>query len=173
MHKPINHLFRLRLAFWEQPMIYHWLITSSSFLFSDSLVSWIGADTLAKVPLCFSQKQTKVWLVSAKIKRAGETNHRIGWSGIWINFVSVDKNLEDKIFLRLSFSLTQIGGNWNSCIQQVMCKAQNQCNLRWATKQSHGHGVDHDDGTFFGTMECQWFFTCQPLVSMVFPMVFP
>ena len=35
-----------------------------------------------------------------------------------------------------------------------------------------GLGVDHDDGTFFGTMECQWFFTCQPLVSMVFPMVF-
>ena len=33
--------------------------------------------------------------------------------------------------------------------------------------------LDHDDGTFFGTMECQWFFTCQPLVSMVFPMVFP
>ena len=32
--------------------------------------------------------------------------------------------------------------------------------------------LDHDDGTFFGTMECQWFFTCQPLVSMVFPMVF-
>ena len=22
-------------------------------------------------------------------------------------------------------------------------------------------------------MECQWFFTCQPLVSMVFPMIFP
>ena len=34
-----------------------------------------------------------------------------------------------------------------------------------------GLGVDHDDGTFFGTMECQWFFTCQPLVSMVFSMV--
>ena len=32
--------------------------------------------------------------------------------------------------------------------------------------------LDHSDGKFLGTMECQWFFTCQPLVSMVFPMVF-
>ena len=35
-----------------------------------------------------------------------------------------------------------------------------------------GRRLDHSDGKFLGTMECQWFFTCQPLVSMVFPMVF-
>ena len=33
--------------------------------------------------------------------------------------------------------------------------------------------LDHSDGKFLGTMECQWFSTCQPLISMVFPMIFP
>ena len=68
----------------------NYFITScSSFLWSNSHSSGGGADALAKVPLgilSFSRKQTKVWFVSAKIKRAGETNHRIGWSEIWINF---------------------------------------------------------------------------------------
>ena len=36
-----------------------------------------------------------------------------------------------------------------------------------------GLRIGHSDGKFLGTMECQWFFTCQPLVSMVFPMIFP